>query len=94
MVKDHHTSCNLKFNGVSKPLSINLRYLRLQGAGPSTQFFTLFQDRLIGGDFGKALPLIIFGSLSIVAGLLALLLPETLNKHLPETIEDGEKFGT
>ena len=41
----------------------------------------------------KPLPLIIFGSLSILAGLMSLLLPETLDEHLPETLEDGEAFG-
>ena len=28
-----------------------------------------------------------------MAGFLALLLSETLHKELPESIEDGEKFG-
>lgn len=39
------------------------------------------------------MPLVIFGALSFVCGLLSLLLPETLNKKLPETIEEGECFG-
>uniref|UniRef100_A0A069DW20 Putative synaptic vesicle transporter svop n=1 Tax=Panstrongylus megistus TaxID=65343 RepID=A0A069DW20_9HEMI len=39
------------------------------------------------------LPLIIFGALALSSGTLALALPETLNKKLPETIEDGESFG-
>ncbi|ESO89316.1 hypothetical protein LOTGIDRAFT_106549 [Lottia gigantea] len=47
----------------------------------------------IGGDFGRALPMIIFGSLSIGAAILTLYLPETYNKDLPETIEDGKRFG-
>lgn len=38
-------------------------------------------------------PLIILGSMAFVSGLLSLYLPETLNKKLPETIEDGERFG-
>ena len=37
--------------------------------------------------------MILFGVLSVAAGVLALLLPETLHESLPETIEDGEKFG-
>ncbi|CAH1776013.1 unnamed protein product [Owenia fusiformis] len=38
------------------------------------------------------LPYIVFGSFSIVAGLLSLLLPETLGRALPQTLEDGENF--
>ncbi|XP_050390144.1 organic cation transporter protein-like [Patella vulgata] len=48
--------------------------------------------KTIGGDFGRAMPLMVFGGLSTAAGLLCLLLPETLNKDLPETIVDGEHF--
>ncbi|KAK6170805.1 hypothetical protein SNE40_019109 [Patella caerulea] len=48
--------------------------------------------KMIGGDFGRAMPLMVFGGLSTAAGLLCLLLPETLNKDLPETIVDGEHF--
>ncbi|CAH1775500.1 unnamed protein product [Owenia fusiformis] len=40
------------------------------------------------------LPSVIFGSTTVVSGFLALFLPETLGKKLPETIEDGELFGT
>lgn len=41
----------------------------------------------------KPFPLIIFGALALSGGCLSLLLPETLNKKLPETIADGEQFG-
>lgn len=39
------------------------------------------------------LPLIVLGSLGIIAGVLALFLPETLNQELPQTLADGEEFG-
>ncbi|ESO84003.1 hypothetical protein LOTGIDRAFT_107933 [Lottia gigantea] len=47
---------------------------------------------MVYGKIGKALPLIIFGSAAIAAGLLALLLPETKNRKLPETIEDAKNL--
>ena len=45
------------------------------------------------GDYWPPGPLIVYGILAFSAGMLSLLLPETLNKKLPETIEDGEHFG-
>ncbi|XP_042224923.1 organic cation transporter protein-like isoform X2 [Homarus americanus] len=44
------------------------------------------------GDQWQPLPLLIFGSMSLSAGVLTLLLPETLGQQLPETIKDGENF--
>ena len=39
--------------------------------------------------FHKSLPLIVFGVVSLVAGFLVMLLPETSNRALPETLDDG-----
>jgi len=39
------------------------------------------------------LPLIAYGVFGVTAGLVSLMLPETLNKKLPETIDDGENVG-
>ncbi|CAD5112779.1 DgyrCDS1990 [Dimorphilus gyrociliatus] len=44
--------------------------------------------KLIGPD----LPLFVYGVLSIICSLLALPLPETKNKPLPDTIEDVENY--
>ncbi|XP_054736322.1 organic cation transporter protein-like [Anastrepha obliqua] len=45
------------------------------------------------GEIWRPLPLMICGALAFIAGLLSLMLPETLNKPMPETIADGELFG-
>lgn len=49
---------------------------------------------LIGGQYGQAVPLVIFGGASVLAGILSLKLPETLDEGLPESIDDGVAFGT
>ncbi|XP_046546409.1 organic cation transporter protein-like [Haliotis rubra] len=48
----------------------------------------------ITSRYSQILPMLIFGGVSFIAGLLVLLLPETLNVKLPETIKDAEKIGT
>ena len=49
----------------------------------------------IGREVGRSSPttsIIIFGVTSIIAGVLVLLLPETRNSRLPDTMEEGEQF--
>ncbi|XP_001604048.2 organic cation transporter protein [Nasonia vitripennis] len=41
----------------------------------------------------EVLPLLVLGILGIAGGFLALFLPETLDKDLPQTLQDGEEFG-
>ncbi|XP_012266588.2 organic cation transporter protein-like [Athalia rosae] len=41
----------------------------------------------------RSLPLVIFGTGSVIASVLTLFLPETLNQKLPDTIEEGERRG-
>lgn len=45
------------------------------------------------GKIKPWLPPLIFGAGPLLGALLCLLLPETMNCELPETIEDGENFG-
>ncbi|XP_072021112.1 organic cation transporter protein-like isoform X2 [Amphiura filiformis] len=47
---------------------------------------------LILGNYWEQLPFVIFGVNSIIAGLLALLLPETHGMSLPETLVEGDAF--
>ncbi|XP_071569585.1 organic cation transporter 1 [Temnothorax nylanderi] len=43
--------------------------------------------------YSRVLPLIVMGSLSLAGALTSIFLPETLNIHLPQTVEEGELFG-
>ncbi|XP_006980771.2 solute carrier family 22 member 12 isoform X1 [Peromyscus maniculatus bairdii] len=43
------------------------------------------------GVYGSWLPLLVFGVVSVLSGLAALLLPETKNLPLPDTIQDIQK---
>lgn len=43
--------------------------------------------------YNRVLPLIIMGSLSVAGALASIFLPETLNIHMPQTLEEGEAFG-
>ena len=52
-----------------------------------------FKNIHIKGDVGQALPFVIFGGLSFLAGIMALVLPETLGVNLPDTIREAEQFG-
>ncbi|XP_038075646.1 organic cation transporter protein-like [Patiria miniata] len=49
---------------------------------------------LILGKYWKPLPLCVFGGSAIIAGVLSLMLPETVGCSLPDTIQDGENFGS
>ncbi|KAJ8978569.1 hypothetical protein NQ317_012093 [Molorchus minor] len=46
----------------------------------------------LGADM-LILPLIIMGVMLVIGGSCSLLLPETLNQHLPQTLQDAEKTG-
>ena len=43
-------------------------------------------------NFSTVLPLIVVGILGLIGGVLCLFLPETLNRELPQSLDDGEAF--
>lgn len=51
----------------------------------------------VATDLGKLhpmMPMMMFGGLSLLAGLLTLTLPETRGLRLPQTLEEAESLGT
>lgn len=58
---------------------------RLSGA--LTPLITLLDS------FDPRIPAVIFGVVALVSGLWVLLLPETMNQPMPQSIADGETFG-
>lgn len=56
-------------------------------AGTLTPLITLLDS------FDPTVPSIIFAIIALISGLLTLFLPETLGSPMPQSIEDGEKFG-
>ncbi|KAH8278559.1 hypothetical protein KR018_005216 [Drosophila ironensis] len=60
-------------------------------AGYAFTFFSAFI--LFSRSIFSPLPEIILGVLSLLGAGLCLLLPETLHRTLPNSLEDGEKFG-
>ena len=50
--------------------------------------FVCFFPKTLQGIYSRPLPMMIFGMCSFSAGLLSLVLPETLNKPLPESLEE------
>ncbi|XP_076052985.1 organic cation transporter protein-like isoform X2 [Oratosquilla oratoria] len=43
-------------------------------------------------NYGHWLPYFVIGIITIVCGLISLILPETLDQKLPDSLEDGENF--
>nr|CAD7450870.1 unnamed protein product [Timema bartmani] len=60
-------------------------------AGYAATFFS--SQILYLATYWRAIPDLVLGTLSMLGAFLCLLLPETLNKTLPVTLEDGEHFG-
>ena len=53
-------------------------------------FFSFFKADL--PSLSKTLPLVIFGVLGIIAGIISLWLPETLFSPMPQTVEQTEDW--
>ncbi|XP_071112698.1 organic cation transporter protein-like [Haliotis cracherodii] len=73
----------------SSALGLSSSFARIGGM-VAPYFIDLGKE--VGGKWGRALPLLLFGCLAFVSGLLDISLPETLNRDLPETLEDAKNF--
>lgn len=56
-------------------------------SGTMTPMITLLDK------FDPTLPPVVFAIITLVSGLMVMYLPETMDASMPQSIEDGEKFG-
>ncbi|KAI8500763.1 hypothetical protein Bbelb_215810 [Branchiostoma belcheri] len=75
------------FPTVVRQIGIGMSSMNARVGGMVAPFVNLL------GRHWAPMPYVIFGGASIAAGLLALLLPETVGRKLPETIEEAENIG-
>ncbi|XP_066156366.1 organic cation transporter protein isoform X2 [Euwallacea fornicatus] len=75
------------FPTVIRNSAMGLGSMCARTSGALTPLIILFDS------FDPKLPSTIFAVISLISGFLCLFLPETLNKAMPQTIEDGENFG-
>ncbi|XP_066245134.1 organic cation transporter protein [Euwallacea similis] len=75
------------FPTVIRNSAMGLGSMCARTSGALTPLIILFDS------FDPKLPSMIFAVISLISGFLCLFLPETLNKAMPQTIEDGENFG-
>jgi hypothetical protein len=56
-----------------------------------SRIFTLFAP-FVGGlaTYWKPLPMVVLGIPTVLAGFLAMMLPETAGKYLPQTIQEAD----
>ncbi|XP_029640487.2 organic cation transporter protein-like [Octopus sinensis] len=74
-------------NGALGALSTFARF-----GGALAPYILNFSD-LVSGKVGRILPMVLMGALSIIAGLLSLLLPETNNRKMMDNFNDVTKSG-
>ncbi|KAG7299039.1 hypothetical protein JYU34_017514 [Plutella xylostella] len=75
------------FPTVVRNSALGLGSMCARTSGALTPLITLLDS------FNPKIPAIIFGVVAIVSGFLCLVLPETMDKPMPQSLEDGETFG-
>ncbi|VVC37302.1 Major facilitator superfamily domain,Major facilitator, sugar transporter-like [Cinara cedri] len=76
-----------RFPTVVRNTAIGLGSMFARLAGSFTPFVGLMDS------FDERTPIITFALVTLFAGILCTLLPETLNTKMPQTMQDGEDFG-
>lgn len=75
------------FPTVVRNSAMGLGSMSARLAGAMTPLITLLDS------FDPRIPAVSFGIVALLSGMWVMFLPETNNQPMPESIEDGEKFG-